>query len=86
MESGASAKIVGNPRHPYTQLLIASTAGSVSKTRLGETSIESPDLFEGRMGCPFAHRCPLRTDVCVTEEPMLRDIDESHLVACHHQG
>ena len=34
-------------------------------------------------GCPFAPRCPLATDVCVTERPPLRLVDETS-VACHH--
>ena len=82
MERAGSAQIIETPRHPYTQLLLASSAGSGQK--LGETSIEPPDLFEGRMGCPFANRCPLVSSVCRTERPPLVALDPGHEVACHH--
>lgn len=84
METGASKELVSNPVHPYTQLLLASTAGSNRSQRVGETSLESPDLFEGRTGCPFAHRCPLVSDVCRTEKPQLIERTPNHAVACHH--
>jgi peptide/nickel transport system ATP-binding protein len=86
METGKSNQIIGNPTHPYTRLLLSSTAGSQVAESLGETSIDPPNLLEGRLGCPFAHRCPLVMDVCRTEEPVLRLTEEGHSVACHYQA
>lgn len=84
METGTSKEIVDNAVHPYTRLLLASTAGSPRRERVGETSLEAPDLFEGRRGCPFAHRCPFVSDVCRTEKPPLVEQVHGHAVACHH--
>jgi peptide/nickel transport system ATP-binding protein len=86
METGASNQIVGKPSHPYTQLLLASTTGNSFQQKIGETSIESPNLFEDRTGCPFAHRCPLVTAVCQTDRPKLLPVEDGHQVACHHAG
>ena len=34
-------------------------------------------------GCPFVPRCPLASDVCTSERPPLRLVDETS-TACHH--
>lgn len=85
METGTTEAIIGNPTHPYTQLLLSSTAGSPIRSEVAETSIEAPDLFVGRKGCPYANRCPFVTDVCRDDEPQLRDMGEGHWLACHHR-
>lgn len=85
METGPSKRVVGHPLHPYTRLLLSSTVGSpVEHESIGERSVEPPDLLEGRLGCPFAHRCPSVTSVCHTETPEQRELEEGHFVACHH--
>lgn len=84
METGTSDQIVGNPRHPYTQLLLSATSGHSFKRKGDEMNIEAPDLFEGRKGCPFAHRCPFVMDVCRNERPELKAIEPGHEVACHY--
>lgn len=84
METGTADQVVGTPGHPYTRLLLASTAGSDVDLEIGETSIEAPDLFVGRSGCPFAHRCPAVTELCSREQPTLRGLPSGQQVACHH--
>lgn len=84
MESAEANELVKAPVHPYTQLLLSCTAGSSIQQPIGETSLESPDLFEGRQGCPFAHRCVHVTDRCLEEVPELRTIGEGHVTACHN--
>ena len=39
-----------------------------------------PDVSEG---CPFRQRCRYCTEVCRTERPRLRTVEEGHQVACH---
>lgn len=85
METGVSNDVVRRPLHPYTRLLLSSTVGSQTKQKsIVHDGIEAPDLFEGRTGCPFAHRCPLMTSVCQTEIPEQRELESGHRVACHH--
>ncbi|MCL6452269.1 MAG: ABC transporter ATP-binding protein [Alicyclobacillus sp.] len=83
METGDADAVVGAPKHPYTQLLLSATAGH-GFTRKGDVlNIDAPNLFEGRKGCPFAHRCPLVMDVCRDVRPPLTAVDKGHQVACH---
>ncbi|MFD1675578.1 ABC transporter ATP-binding protein [Alicyclobacillus fodiniaquatilis] len=85
MEIGESDELVRNPKHPYTHLLLAATPGTSTRRNLRETTIQAPNLFEGRKGCPFAHRCPKVTDVCRKTAPSLSTVDnDTHHVACHH--
>jgi peptide/nickel transport system ATP-binding protein len=84
METGTSKQVVGQPMHPYTRLLLSSTAGSSLDADWEETSIESPNLFDHRTGCPYAHRCPLVSDVCRQVAPPLTELEPQHHVACHH--
>lgn len=83
METGTSDQIVGNPKHPYTQLLLSATSHSF-KRKGDEIDIEAPNLFESRKGCPFAHRCPFVMDVCRSERPELLAVEAGHNVACHY--
>jgi oligopeptide/dipeptide ABC transporter ATP-binding protein len=85
VELGPSDQIYGQPRHPYTQLLLASIP------RLGQR-IE-PDLQEKRQvifaadepygRCRFSDRCPEAFDRCHREEPELIRIEDGCQVACH---
>ncbi|WP_010283108.1 ABC transporter ATP-binding protein [Bacillus timonensis] len=84
MEIAESKQLIKKPLNPYTQLLLAATPGSESQINLTDMSNEPPDLTEGRLGCPFAHRCPLATDVCKETMPSLNETNQGHFVACHH--
>ncbi|MFC4617600.1 ABC transporter ATP-binding protein [Camelliibacillus cellulosilyticus] len=85
MEIAESKTLIGNPRHPYTKLLLSATPGSGKTVDLTNMSNEAPDLSEGRRGCPFAHRCDLATSMCKEAMPPLEKRNEdNHFVACHH--
>jgi len=73
------------PLHPYTQALLAAVptldpdSGPVAMAR-GEI----PDPSKPPTGCRFHTRCPLATECCRREVPLLRDVGETgHRVACH---
>ncbi|MCL6443201.1 MAG: ABC transporter ATP-binding protein [Alicyclobacillus sp.] len=84
-ETGTANQVVKNPTHPYTQLLLMSTPGAAEQQRLTGIRIEAPNLLEGRKGCPYAHRCPLATDICRQEVPPMKVVEDGHEVACHHR-
>ncbi|MGW3966769.1 dipeptide/oligopeptide/nickel ABC transporter permease/ATP-binding protein [Amycolatopsis sp. NPDC005003] len=78
----------GNPaQHPYTRALLATTVDL-------ETDRDRPlDVIPGRPpepdqvpeGCAFAARCPLASERCRAEDPVLEATDRrGHLVACWH--
>lgn len=88
-EIGPAADVFFEPRHPYTQALIASNPEPDPETERARPSpevsgeISSPvDVGEG---CRFAARCPHVMDICRTKTPLLKPIrdDQQRRVACH---
>ena len=78
-------------RHPYTRMLLASIPGEEDKADAaldfsGAKATELPSPLAPPSGCRFRTRCPLATDVCASEEPVLREIAPGQSVACHHAG
>ena len=64
-EIGATSQIVGAPRHPYTDGLMASTpAASAGQARLRHIPGAMPRLTALPDGCAFHPRCPRATDRC----------------------
>ncbi|MCL4521322.1 MAG: ABC transporter ATP-binding protein [Firmicutes bacterium] len=83
MEVGEANDITLNPRHPYTQLLLAAVPGPTEATTLPQVSEATPDLHVGRKGCPFAPRCPYAMEACHAQTPSLLTIEGEHWAACH---
>jgi peptide/nickel transport system ATP-binding protein len=71
VEMGPVEKVLGNPKHPYTQNLKASIPqADPDKTWDTKTSLADMELAEfSRTGCKFAGRCPMVKDVCRQQEP-----------------
>ena len=78
--------ILDRPVHPYTQALMAAMPKPDPALRIkGGTELgEPPSQFERSTGCAYALRCPLASDRCVAEAPMLRQFADGQLVACHN--
>jgi len=83
VESGNTAKVLNNPKHPYTINLISSLP-SRKKTR--KVPLYTASVKEGpNQGCPYIHRCPISFDLCENTAPVLSTMGSSK-VACHrHQ-
>jgi peptide/nickel transport system ATP-binding protein len=85
VEEATTEKLFENPRHPYTQALLASVLTPEPRLGLPEThlGIAYPNPIDPPSGCTFHPRCPKATDRCQTEPP--RPVHEGdHMVACHH--
>jgi peptide/nickel transport system ATP-binding protein len=84
VELGRAEEIFDHPRHPYTEALLSAAPG-IGKRRilLGNTNA-SVSPTEAHKGCPYATRCRMATDRCRIERPLLRDLGDGHLCACHH--
>lgn len=83
MEEAPVKELFADPKHPYTQGLIA----SVPKLGSNTTSLPSipgsvPDLSIMPKGCKFAPRCKYAMDICREEEPKLLDMDETGQRRC----
>ena len=81
VEYGPIEKVLGNPLHPYTKLLLEATP----KLRGGELKWipgSPPNLANPPKGCRFRPRCPLKFEKCL-EEPRPIEVENGHWVACH---
>lgn len=83
VETGEVHEIFNNPRHPYTKMLLDSVPKSgCHGKRLATIPGSPPRLFEPLKGCPFAPRCPYKTEKCLEKLPQLRKCGDSHSAAC----
>lgn len=75
-----------NPLHPYTQMLLAAIPDLNQRgTPRQQVSGEVPNPLTPPSGCPFHPRCPLATQQCRQEVPILSTrAHTTHQVACHH--
>ncbi|MEI0602689.1 ABC transporter ATP-binding protein [Brachyspira alvinipulli] len=83
-ELADNEQIYKNAKHPYTKRLLAATPRlnkAVSKLEFIEGT--PPDLINPPSGCMFYDRCKERIDKCKNEEPMIKDVGNGHLCACH---
>jgi len=85
VELGAADAVCGRSGHPYTKALISAipVAGPTSRTERVILSGEMPSPAAPPPGCSFHPRCPFRTEGCDQREPLLREMDPGHWVACH---
>ncbi|WP_427870127.1 ABC transporter ATP-binding protein [Leucobacter luti] len=90
VEVSESAELFEAPLHPYTRALIASVPRARADGAPSAPAIhgEPPSPHDIPSGCRFRTRCPLATELCALEEPVLRDVPQhsgaEHLVACHY--
>ena len=84
VESGPAAHVLGRPRMPYTQALLAATPrlDAAARTRLVSIEGQPPRLRDRADGCSFAPRCPVAVDDCTTSVPPLAVFDGDHAAAC----
>ncbi len=84
LEEGYVREIFAHPRHPYTQLLIASLPSLDEKRKLRGISGAPPSLLDPPSGCVFHPRCPYRMEPrCSVEIPAPHRVGRDHWAACH---
>jgi oligopeptide/dipeptide ABC transporter ATP-binding protein len=84
VEAGSAEKIIRNPEHPYTQLLIASIPSMDRSQRWAEEEIGEASGRSSKQsaGCRFAPRCRFALDRCWQTPPPLYRTDEDRAAAC----
>ncbi len=83
-EAGAVERVIGDPKHPYSQLLVSSIPlPDLSKPWGGDeiTNAEPTDHLPN-VGCKFAPRCPHVMDVCWSNSPPKYLPDTHRLATC----
>jgi peptide/nickel transport system ATP-binding protein len=89
VEIGPTEEIVHNPRHPYTQALIAAVPDPDPAAELpdlpikGYVPISQDETFSG---CKFFLRCPSSANVCREQYPEMKAVGEGHQVSCFQVG
>lgn len=83
IETGPVDDVLTHPHHPYTKGLIgAIPAGKNPGERLAAVGGTVPGNLLLIQGCAFANRCPLKIDMCRTNDPLLESAGPSHFAAC----
>ena len=84
VEFGLLRHIYKNPKHPYTQGLLAATPkiGKI-KGRLETIEGNVPDLSNPPQGCLFHPRCQYRKSECTHSVSRDIEIEEGHTVSCN---
>ena len=80
VETGTLRQLLSEPKHPYTQMLIDSLPSLERKDRkrgdLRGIPGTAPSLYALPSGCPFHPRCPQALDICSTEVPVLKVVND----------
>lgn len=82
VETGKTDDVFRRPMHPYTRLLLASTPGADASVVRFYPKGAMPSPIDRPAGCVFANRCPLATERCSREVPVLNQETYGRRWAC----
>jgi oligopeptide/dipeptide ABC transporter ATP-binding protein len=86
VEAGDVERVVKNPQHPYTQLLVGSIP-LPNPNHPWQRGVVVADASDEPVvdltGCRFADRCPYVMDVCTAARPPLFQLDRRQVAACY---
>ena len=87
VEKGESNEVYNNPKHPYTQALLSAVPipdpieAKNNRRIILEGDIPSP--IDPPLGCRFKGRCKCAKPICSEVDPVLKEVEHGHFVACH---
>ncbi len=86
VERAPTARLYANPRHPYTQALLAAAPVADPRRRRRRLLLpgDPPSPIDPPSGCRFRTRCPYATPLCAEQVPPLRELEPDHFAACHY--
>jgi peptide/nickel transport system ATP-binding protein/oligopeptide transport system ATP-binding protein len=84
VEIAEKSELFANPRHPYSQALLASVPVADPRAKHLKSMIDGdvPSPINPPSGCAFHTRCRYAMERCKVETPKLVDIGGQHQVAC----
>ena len=83
VEQGTRDQVFEAPAHPYTRGLLGAVPDIAGERAVQPIPGHAPALNERLAGCAFAPRCVQASEHCGVQ-PVLVDIGERRLTACHH--
>jgi peptide/nickel transport system ATP-binding protein len=88
VEYGSAKDIYLRPRHPYTMGLVKAFPNiAAEKQKVRSIPGSPPNLLSPPKGCRFNPRCPMATEKCCSEEPLLlKSAVGEQKVACHRES
>jgi peptide/nickel transport system ATP-binding protein len=90
VEEAPVRDIFARPLHPYTRGLLGavpklgSSLAQGGRSKLTEIPGLVPSLRQPIVGCAFAGRCPMVTDLCRRVAPAIEPKAPAHFAACHY--
>lgn len=88
VEMGGADEIIDKAAHPYTRALIAAVCepipGKSNTIKKIPIKGEIPSAADIPSGCRFHPRCLYAKPRCQEEEPILKEVESGHQVACHY--
>ena len=83
VEQGLIREILDNPKHPYTEGLIAAIPNiNDKKGKLSSIDGMVPQLNEMPQGCSFHPRCPYAMAICKEKRPAITTSEDGRKVRC----
>jgi oligopeptide transport system ATP-binding protein len=75
------------PQHPYTRALLSAIPSPNPELKRERILLQGdvPSPVNPPSGCRFRTRCPEATERCAIEIPVLKDVGDGHMVACHYR-
>ena len=85
LELADDKNLYSDPKHPYTQALLSAIPVPDPKIKKNRIILNGdvPSPINPPKGCRFHTRCFKCMDICKEKEPLLKNLDNGHQVACH---
>jgi oligopeptide/dipeptide ABC transporter ATP-binding protein len=86
VELGPAEDVCKDPKHPYAKALISAVPVPDPDVHRERVVLKGdiPSPINPPSGCHFRTRCPIATDRCAVEEPLLRLVAKDRVAACHY--
>ena len=87
VEITSSDELYKNPKHPYTISLLSAVPipdpEIESKRERIQIEGDVPSPINPPSGCSFHTRCYKAEDICKKQAPVLKSINDNHMISCH---